>query len=444
MVTELFLFRPIFMFELLCAEGVFLLNLPRKNRFGWRFLAVTALCFLIAVFFPLATYNAWYCSFMFLCLFAVTVAGGKFLFQAPLRDVLFCAISGFTLQHFVHELVELVDVVFDLKRYVNFNFYGSGEVDTSLFVENISAWILYFIGYFLLFAIAYVAAYFLFSRQIKRYNLLRMKMGLMLPLVAFIIFVDVLFGAIVTYSQTAQYTERILLHIYNIACCVLALILLFELPRRKNLEIEMAANRRLFEKERRQYLMSKENIELINVRCHDLKYQIRQIGRENVLRKEVVEEIEDVIDIYDSAYKTQNEVLNVILTEKSLLCKKESIDFSCIADGSSLSFISDTDLYSLFGNLLDNAIEAVRSLESDRRVIGVSVKAIDGMLLVKVYNNYKGKIRFEEDLPVTSKEDKSSHGFGLRSVRRIVEKYNGEMAISTENGIFEVDIALPL
>ena len=147
--------------------------------------------------------------------------------------------------------------------------------------------------------------------------------------------------------------------------------------------------------------------------------------------------------MYDSRVRTGNKALDTILTEKSLLCNDEGIVLSCMADGELLSFMTDGDIYSLFGNLVDNAIEAVMKLERDLRSVSLSVKSASGLVYVGIYNRYDGQIKFEGGLPLTTKNDRAEHGYGMKSVRMLVEKYGGEMKIKTEGGIFELNIVFP-
>ena len=194
------------------------------------------------------------------------------------------------------------------------------------------------------------------------------------------------------------------------------------------------------EKER-QYNLSKENIELINLKCHDLRHQIRQIGKDKGLSLGTVGEIESAISIYDAEVRTDNEVLDIILTEKSLRCALDGIALTCVADGHSLDFMEDTDIYSLFGNALDNAIEAVSRLEKERRNVGVVVRSINNLVSVNVRNSYDGEITLDADgLPLTTKSDKNFHGIGVKSIRQIAEKYNGTCSVSLNNGVFNLNV----
>ena len=125
------------------------------------------------------------------------------------------------------------------------------------------------------------------------------------------------------------------------------------------------------------------------------------------------------------------------------MCAKNNIKFNVIADGKSLDFIRDDDLYSLFGNIVDNATEAVMQLDEERRVIGINIKATDMMVSVNEHNYYGHELNFENGLPQTTKEDRANHGYGMQSIRFICEKYKGDMQINAENGIFNLNILFP-
>lgn len=438
--TQLFFYKPVFMLELLVAELMFASKLERRRYFALRLAGSLAVCFGAAFAFPLASYSAYYVSFMFLCFFGVTVAALAFSFKASFHDIIFCAISGYTVQHVVQEMYELLNSATGVGNMLDLDFYGNDAADIA--ANKIFYVMLYYTVYFVAFALCYFVAYMVFARKIKKYDILRINTVTMTVIVAVILVLDVIFSAIATYSvpKDGNLVATVLLHIYNIACCILVLVLLYELPKSRKNEREIVAIRQLHEKEKEQYYESKENVELINIKCHDLKHQIRMIGEGNAVSSGAIAEIENIIDIYDATFTTDSEALNVILKEKSLICKKQSIRLACIVDSSKFGFVSDIDLYALFGNLLDNAIEAVKTLDAERRTIGLSVRAQNGIIRINVYNGYKGEIKFEGDLPITTKENKLYHGYGLKSIKRIVDKYDGEMSISTDNGIFEVNI----
>ena len=97
----------------------------------------------------------------------------------------------------------------------------------------------------------------------------------------------------------------------------------------------------------------------------------------------------------------------------------------------------------MFGNALDNAIEAVMRLDENKRNIAVVVHKVGDMVSVNVTNPYEGDIELDGDgLPVTIKQDRNFHGIGVRSMRNIAEKYNGICTVSLNNGTFVLNVLL--
>ena len=143
--------------------------------------------------------------------------------------------------------------------------------------------------------------------------------------------------------------------------------------------------------------------------------------------------------------KTGNEVLDTVLTEKSLFCEASGIQANCVADGHLLDFMDPVDLYTIFGNALDNAIESVSAIEDrTRRIIDVQVFSEKQMLVIQIINPIGQELTFDaEGLPVSTKEPNGYHGFGLRSIRHTAEKYGGFMTVKAEDGVFYLRLLLP-
>ena len=162
-------------------------------------------------------------------------------------------------------------------------------------------------------------------------------------------------------------------------------------------------------------------------------------------KNQYIKEVEESIKIYEAIVKTGNEVLDTILTEKSLYCKERGIVVSCVADGELLSFLHTMDLYSLFGNALDNAIEAVEKIkEEERRQIDVIIYRQQHFLVINIVNPVAEQTLFENGLPVTTKMDKNFHGFGVRSMKYIVKKYDGFINATEEDGCFSLKMLIPI
>ena len=211
---------------------------------------------------------------------------------------------------------------------------------------------------------------------------------------------------------------------------------------RKELEILAL----LWQKEKEQYQLSRENISFINQKVHDLKHHIhamRNASGEEVER--YLAEIEGSVSLYESMIQTGSAVLDTILTEKSLYCKDHGIAVSCMADGSQMEFINTVDLYAILGNAIDNAIEEVGKFqEKERRQIDVMIYRRQQFLAIHITNPMDGKLEYEEGLPVTTKGSRFVHGFGLRSIRHILKKYDGFLTIREEDGCFSLLMLLPV
>ena len=210
-------------------------------------------------------------------------------------------------------------------------------------------------------------------------------------------------------------------------------------------ELDMAKQMELQREE--QYRISKENIALINQKCHDLKHQIaalRTLRDQSEFDRQITE-MENAVMIYDSAVKTGNSALDVVLTEKSLFCEAHGVNMTCLIDGNGLGFVEIVDLYSMFGNALDNAIESVMK-EKDRtkRVIQVAGYREKGFFLIRVRNYCETPPALIDGLPATTKENNGFHGFGIKSIRSTAEKYGGEISIETGDHSFTLQILLPM
>ena len=193
------------------------------------------------------------------------------------------------------------------------------------------------------------------------------------------------------------------------------------------------------------YKLSEESVALVNQKYHDLKHQIA-ILRATATEEEkdaYLDQMEHEIKCYEAQNKTGNRILDTILTAKTIQCQSHGISLTCVADGKELEFMQPMDISALFGNALDNAIESVKKIsDRQKRLIHVSVARQKNFLRIKVENCYEGDLEFENGMPKTTKQDKRYHGYGMKSIRKIVEKYNGSVTVNAEDGWFELRILM--
>ena len=179
--------------------------------------------------------------------------------------------------------------------------------------------------------------------------------------------------------------------------------------------------RNIMEMQYKNYQLSKENIDMVNQKYHDLKHQI------NLLKTQS----------YAQAGKSTSYLEKM---EREI----RVIELKFIVDGGALSFMEDMDVSALFGNMLDNAIEsAQKQQEKQKRLIWLYVTREKQFVRIRTENYCDEKIQFKNGMPVTTKKDRRLHGYGMKSIKSTVEKYNGSVVAAQENNWFELKILLP-
>lgn len=227
-----------------------------------------------------------------------------------------------------------------------------------------------------------------------------------------------------------------------------AFLLAYHLQRcEDHVKAELDAIQNILRTQYSQYRQSQESIDIINHKYHDLKHQIAVLRQEkNPEKKEAyLDEMERGIKDYESMFKTGNGVLDTLLTGVSLKCARRNITFTCVADGTLLNQIYVMDLCTIFGNTLDNAMEhVVQITDVEKRLIHVTVSRMADFVLIRIENYLQNEMKFDGEFPSTTKGDKAYHGFGLKSIKYSVEKYQGTMEVKTEEHWFTINILIPL
>ena len=237
------------------------------------------------------------------------------------------------------------------------------------------------------------------------------------------------------------------LRIGHATLCVFTLFAELKILSARQIATEREVERRMALERERQYKLSRSNIDAINMKCHDIKHQIRQLAeRGAIVDPKAVEELADEVKIYDSQVETGNPALDTVLTEKGITCFREGITISAIADGSVLDGFEPQEIYSFFGNALDNAIEAERAIGcKEQRLISVDVHREGLMGVVSIENTCPAEPPFTDGLPQCQKPNAGlEHGFGARSMRQTVEHHAGTLTFTWMDGVFYVNALIPL
>lgn len=233
------------------------------------------------------------------------------------------------------------------------------------------------------------------------------------------------------------------IRVYAILFDVLSICVLYNLTVRRTREMERVVAETMAQQRVQQYKTSRELMQMINIKSHDLKKQLRYLRQDPEGKTQLIEELEHVTGAFDAVVDTNNEALSTVLTEKSATCFHENIPFAVVCCEHPLNFMRELDLYTLFANLLDNAIEASRKMEPSRRSITMAIKCVQGFLSIHQENYFDGKVQHAGGELLTTKEDMVSHGFGFQSMRQIVERYHGSISYKAEGNVFSVNILIP-
>lgn len=210
---------------------------------------------------------------------------------------------------------------------------------------------------------------------------------------------------------------------------------------------ELAAVQKTLQTQYQQYRQSRESIDLINMRYHDMKHQIQYLrGEQNAeKRNEFLDKMEEDIKSFELQNKTGNAVLDTILTGRSLYCYKHGITMTSVADGKLLDFMEVVDICNIFGNALENAIESVLTIEDkEKRLIHITVSQVNEFVMIKIENYFEGNLKTEEGEYLTTKSDKKYHGYGIKSIKYTADRYDGAVYINTENNWFDMKILIPI
>lgn len=212
------------------------------------------------------------------------------------------------------------------------------------------------------------------------------------------------------------------------------------LYERENLELKQQMN--IYERQIRSDIENNRKIRTIK---HDMKHHIREIN--DLLMKDKIQQAKDYLhqisdDIINAQniYNTGNEAFDGILNFYAEKYMNKSLELAVsVAIPENLE-INIYDVNIILGNLLDNALE--NALDNSK--VSMDIKYTAGMIHISMSNLYDGSINKIDGHIISKKDDKDNHGYGLDSIKRIVDKYDGSMIKSYENGKFEVDIIIYL
>lgn len=434
----------VYLFSVLVAVSMVSWRITRRRHFALRAVlcAVFMVGFICGVTYPiqLATisgrfidYQIWFHTLKFFAVFVFSGVAVKVCCDCDWWAALFCASAGYCMQH--------------INARVNSLIQDLALADT--------AW-----GFKLVVSIAvnvviYVIFYFWFIRNSPKNVIVRVNERWQVVLAVCVVGISVCYNSfgvsyayqVITYCQQngiesfLGYEILIFNYVMSLIIAVLILALEFGNYRNKELSIERDLLKQLLAEKRAQYESEKHNIELINIKCHDIKHQLKAL--KGVVYDEQLSELSRAVSIYDNSIKTGSDALDVVLRQKMLYCSQNDIRLTCMVDGKKLAFMPEHEQYSLFCNLVDNAIDGVRELPEEKRVVSLTESTEGQRYVIREENYFSGKCRFDGDIPATTKSGEG-HGYGMKSMRMIVQAYDGTLSVKTYKDTFVVEFSFPV
>ena len=432
-------FNMFFIFALEISVAMFLLT-PRKLGFRFKpYLSIPLglICafggsFLVFYLATLMEWNVWVNILVYTLLFLFCMGGYILAYRCSFAEGLLVSVIAYTIQHMAYQVMV---VVLDTGLSAKLHEVAPDMADT---------WynIILYSGYVTLYVLAYFSICRLYIKNVR--HIFKTWSIIVLAFVEYLI-INAGNAALSNYLQWWNYVAKGVMATVFISFCVMLDIIIvgcFKLVERKQEMLLLEAN---YQAKLEASSMNRESIDFINMKCHDLRKKIRYIkNNKDLLSDDDLNQIEESLRIYDTGLKTGNHDLDLLIQARALYCQAKKIELTTLIDGNIFTELDPNDVYSLFMNVIDNAVEAAEKVaEPSKRVISLKASKKQGYIVITERNYFVGKVIQNSDGSLkTSKEDSSMHGFGTKSIAYIVNKYGGTLHYGTSDDIFELKVVL--
>ncbi len=416
-----------FSLELFVAELLFLSVLKKKNKYPLK-LSLAVAIYLLAIFLipPYLNYERLFKEALFIDLFYAAVYSLFLIFLAtavnlPIydtkkRNVVFCCIAGYCVQHICFNIWETLALFVHIPRLNAFRY--------------------------LVYAVIYALFYVFLARKMRIGENVDME-NMSVLVISIAVITVIIFIKFLSRYETGTSSNEFSGNMYSVTCSVLILFIQFSLYRRKEMQRQVDVIEYMWKKDKEHYRFNKEYIDSVNIKAHDLKFAVGELKRK--YSDEFIHSAEEALNGLASFFHTGNDVLDVVLSEKGIYCSARNIRLTCLADGSVLNFINESDLYFCLSNALENAISAVEAVkEEDKRLVSLSLRKEKGFAFLHIENYYEGKLSLKKGRLESTKSDKKNHGYGLKSIEMITKKYGGSISYTANDQIFSLDLSFSI
>lgn len=292
----------------------------------------------------------------------------------------------------------------------------------------------------------------------NRYNSL--KEDLLIPKLQIVVIFIFPIGAIILFYILIEYSPE-MMSLIGLLLLLIFIILIYYILDQINNDYKVILNNKveynkkkleaeMYEQEKLSYQnqlgIFKSQSEEIHRFRHDLKNHI--IGINNLIDNDDIDGLKHYVDRMkltdlNRIVDTGNLSLDSIINFKLAKAKEKNIQYELDIKIPTDIDIEPFDVNVIFGNLLENAIEALEKCSEDHRMLKIKMEYDVGMLYIVIENRYEHDLhQVSKNKYASSKSEKDKHGIGLESVKRSIERYNGCMEIKTDNQVFKVHIFL--
>lgn len=412
---------------------IFLLNWKKKKR----------KLFVLKLFISLIVQFAFclFVSFMrtnWQNIFVTVIFNGVFMLALPFVTLLLCYDQKTNEVFLAYASLIAVKNVASSSFTLLLNLCGIDDQKSISFFNDTNEFRDWLIYYMLQFFITFIICFFIRRGEKKHGQPLETKQAIILATFAF--FISGLVSPTIRCYQSESFHLAVCIRVLFLIIYILIIVVRAGILSQNKVKADLKLTESLLERERKHYVEIKDNMEIINMKCHDIKNQLGNL--QGKLTSNEIETLKKAIEIYDGNIKTGNEIVDTVLYQKKMFCDSNQIKLTYVIDGKSLSFMDPTELYSLLSNALENAIEAVMKLEPSKRIISLVVnkKECSSEIVIELTNYFDASENVSLD---TSKNDKIHHGFGIKSMKYVVERYKGNISFEKERDIFYLTINLP-
>lgn len=220
-----------------------------------------------------------------------------------------------------------------------------------------------------------------------------------------------------------------------------------EVQRRNQLEIDNAMLAAQSERAKNEIFALQQVQQQTAIYRHDMRHHLSllngyleagELAKAGEYMRQAQADIDKIVPVQYS----ENNAVNLILSSFATKAKQQGVTFSAQANIPAALPLSDTELCALLSNGLENAVFAAAQMDAQvRPAVRVNCQPHKDKLLIYISNPYRGTVIMRDKLPESSRP---GHGFGVKSIKLIVEKYAGYCSFEAKDGLFTLKVVLPL